>query len=100
MKLTIVILVLFYLVILQRIFKVWLEFFQQDSNISLQEKQLSWVILITGAVVWPLVIPISYLSLLERKLAQQKKHLESHDGNDQGYYQKEMLPNSLDRVKC
>jgi hypothetical protein len=72
MKLTIAILVLLYLGILQRIVRVWFKFFQQDSNISVEEKRISWVILITGAAFWPIVVPIAYLSLLEKKLEQQK----------------------------
>jgi flagellar basal body-associated protein FliL len=84
------ILVLFYLAILQRVFKVWLKFFQQDSDISPQEKRLSWFILIVGAILWPLVVPISYLGLLEKKLKQQNS--ESNDKNHLNYYTKNTLP--------
>ncbi|HEY9893146.1 MAG TPA: hypothetical protein V6D37_15335, partial [Candidatus Sericytochromatia bacterium] len=50
-----------YLIMLQRVFNVWLKLYQQDSSISVEEKQLSWIILILGAVFWPIVVPISYL---------------------------------------
>lgn len=85
------ILVLLYLAMLQRVFKVWLKFFQQDNDISPEEKCLSWFILIIGAVFWPLVVPVSYLALLEEKLKQQKK-LESQDENHLSYYSKNTLP--------
>lgn len=85
------ILVLLYLAMLQRVFKVWLQFFQQESDITPEEKRLSWFILIIGAVFWPLVVPVSYLALLEQKLKQQKK-LEALDGNHLSYYDKNTLP--------
>lgn len=85
------ILVLFYLAILQRVFKVWLKFFQQDSDISPEEKRLSWFILIVGAILWPLVIPISYLGLLEKKLEQQNLENNNED-NHLNYYTKNTLP--------
>lgn len=85
------IVVLLYLTVLQRVFKLWLKFFQQDSNISLEEKRLSWFILIIGAVFWPLVVPVSYLSLLEQKLEQQN-NLAAQDDNQLNYYEKNTLP--------
>ncbi|MGB5963165.1 MAG: hypothetical protein WBG73_21185 [Coleofasciculaceae cyanobacterium] len=90
MIIIILILILFYLAILQRVFKVWLKFFQQDSDISLEEKRLSWFILIVGAILWPLVVPISYLGLLEKKLEQQ--NLENNENNHLSYYTKNTLP--------
>jgi hypothetical protein len=68
MKLVILILVFFYTVIAQRLFTLWLKFFQRDSNMSPGEKQLSWVVLIVGTVLWPIVIPNAYLAILEKKL--------------------------------
>ncbi|HEY9610697.1 hypothetical protein [Allocoleopsis sp.] len=68
MKLLILILVFFYTVIAQRLFSIWLKFFQRDSNMSPGEKQLSWVVLIVGTVLWPVVIPNAYLAILEKKL--------------------------------
>lgn len=68
MKLLILILVFFYTVIAQRLFTIWLKFFQRDSNMSPREKQLSWVVLIAGTVLWPIVIPNAYLAILEKKL--------------------------------
>ena len=89
MKLIVIfLLVLFYLAILQRVFKVWLKFFERDRDISPEEKRLSWFILIIGAVFWPLVVPVSYLALLEEKLEQQK----NKDDNHLNYYSKNTLP--------
>jgi hypothetical protein len=68
MKVLIIIAVLFYFIIAQRLFKVWLKFFYRDSSMSPGEKQLSWVVLIVGTLLWPIVLPNAYLSLLEKKL--------------------------------
>lgn len=71
MELLVIISVVFYLLIAHRLFKVWLKFFQQDTNMSLEEKQISWGVLLMGTVLWPIVVPIAYLSMLEKKLEFQ-----------------------------
>lgn len=68
MKVVIIIVLSFYFLIAQRLFKVWLKFFHRDSSMSPGEKKLSWVVLIVGTLLWPIVLPNAYLSLLEKKL--------------------------------
>ena len=68
MKLLIIIFLFFYLLMAQRLFKIWLKFFERDTCMSLGEKQLSWVVLIVGIALWPIVVPNAYLALLENKL--------------------------------
>lgn len=68
MKGLIIIVVFFYFLIAQRLFKVWLKFFHRDTSMSPGEKQLSWVVLIVGTLLWPIVLPNAYLALLEKKL--------------------------------
>lgn len=75
MKILIVILLLYYLIILQLIFGVWLKLFKQERNLSVDEKQISWIIIIGGAALWPLVVPIAYLSLLEKKWQEKSLSL-------------------------
>ena len=89
-----------YLIMLQRVFNVWLKLYQQDSSISVEEKQLSWIILILGAIFWPIVVPISYLTLLERKLAHQPGNLEEDEAKAADYPSDKKLPIVLDGVKC
>ncbi len=62
------ILVFAYLLTTQRLFKTWHEFYRRDVTMSPEETQLSRVVLVVGAVFWPIVVPISYLTLLEEKL--------------------------------
>ncbi|NEP00645.1 MAG: hypothetical protein F6K58_18630 [Symploca sp. SIO2E9] len=42
-------------------FLVWLEAFKRDNNISLQQRRISWLVLILGTIFWPIVVPFSYL---------------------------------------
>ena len=79
MEFLIISLVVFYLIMAQRFFKIWLNFFQRDNNMSREEKQLSWVILLLGTVLWPLVVPIAYLSLLEKKFKSQAETIDEDE---------------------
>lgn len=99
-KIIIFVLVFIYLLILQRVAKVWLQLFQQDRSISPEDKRLSWLILIMGAIFWTLVVPISYLTLLEAKLAGQKSNLDDAEVKEINYYSSKTLPIVLDSVKC
>lgn len=68
MLLLIIIFVFFYLLMARRLFTIWHQFFQQDADMSPGEKQLSWLVLIVGTVLWPIVVPNAYLAILEKKL--------------------------------
>lgn len=70
-----------YLVIAQRIFNTWFKLFQQDTHMSLMEQRLSWIILILGAMFWPIVVPISYITLLEKQLTRNQINLEEENIN-------------------
>ncbi len=85
MKLLIIICAFFYLIMAQRIFKVWIEFFQRDASLSSAEKQLSWVVLIVGTIFWPIVVPIAYVSLLEKKLDGEKEVVDEDKFLDECY---------------
>jgi hypothetical protein len=57
---------IFYLIMTPLFFSIWLNFFQRDSSLSYREKRLSWVILLTATILWPVVVPIAYLELLSK----------------------------------
>ena len=78
MTLLVVVLVSVYLLFAWYFFKIWLRFFERDTEMTLEERRLSWVVLLIGTLVWPLVVPISYLTLLEKKLKNQ----EASSGSD------------------
>lgn len=78
MTLLVVVLVSVYLLFARYFFKIWLRFFERDTEMTLEERRLSWAVLLIGTLVWPLVVPISYLTLLEKKLKNQ----EASSGRD------------------
>ena len=61
-------LLLAYLLVAQQLFKTWLQFFRRDTTILPEDRRLSLATLSLGIVLWPLVVPIAYLRLLEEKL--------------------------------
>jgi glucan phosphoethanolaminetransferase (alkaline phosphatase superfamily) len=48
-------------------FSVWLNLFKKDNHLSGQEKRLCWIILLIATLLWPIVVPLSYLELLQGK---------------------------------
>jgi Na+/H+ antiporter NhaC len=57
----------FYLIMLPIFFGRWLDFMKHDDSLSSNEKFSSWVILIIATILWPIVVPISYLELLDAR---------------------------------
>lgn len=57
---------IFYLIMTPLFFSIWFNFFQRDSSLSYEDKRLSWVILLTATILWPVVVPIAYLELLSK----------------------------------
>jgi hypothetical protein len=80
MKLIIIVLIsVYYLLTAQRFFKIWRKFFERDTSMSPEEKRLSWIILLVGSVFWPIVVPKSYLALIEKKLASKEAPLKLYE---------------------
>jgi hypothetical protein len=46
---------------------IWLNAFRRDTSLSARDRQLSLVVLAVATVLWPVVVPISYLELLKKK---------------------------------
>lgn len=49
------------------VFMFWLDFFKKDRSMSNKEKLQSKIILVIATLFWPIVVPISYLELLNAK---------------------------------
>ena len=88
-----------YLLIAQRFFRLWYKLFQRDTSMSIQEKRFSRIVLAIGTVLWPIVVPISYWILLEKKLKPDETSLEEEAANDSQYYSDETLPIVVDSIK-
>ena len=57
----------FYVIMLPILFSRWLDFMQRDDSLSSNEKFSSWVLLVIATILWPIVVPISYLELLDAR---------------------------------
>ena len=55
-----------YFLISVYLFKIWFNQYKQDLNLSHEDKILSLVTLVIGAVLWPIVLPIAYSKLLNK----------------------------------
>lgn len=60
-------LVLFYLLMALHFFTVWLAVLMRDTSLSPSEKPSHLMILSIITFLWPLVVPLSYLELLNAK---------------------------------
>jgi len=58
-------LVFAYLIISLHFLRNWLKFFRREPRLSPEDKFLSLVILVIATILWPFVVPISYLELLK-----------------------------------
>jgi len=67
-KLLLITLIVFYIIIAAHFFTTWLKFLEQElRTYSSEDRYLSWVTLIVATILWPVVVPISYLELLKAK---------------------------------
>lgn len=65
-------LVIAYLLITSYFFINWLEFFNQTPSSSVEDRFLSVVVLVIATILWPFVIPISYLEFFQAGKSQFK----------------------------
>lgn len=99
MDLLIIFVAFIYLVIAKRIFNTWFKLFQRDTVMSVEESRLSWLILIIGAMFWLLIVPISYIALLEKQLAANHRNSVDVEINNERYYPNDRLSVVLDSIK-
>ena len=67
MKLLQITLVVAYLFMAPFYFISWLKLFNKDTSITSNERLVSMVILVMSTILWPLIVPIAYLELLNKK---------------------------------
>ena len=75
MKQPLAALVFTYLLTSSYFFTNWLKFFKRQARLSPEEILLSLVILIVATILWPVVIPVSYLELLKPRNIQPSRIL-------------------------
>jgi hypothetical protein len=57
------------------VFVVWFIVFWNDTSTS-KKDLLSWVALLLGPLVWPIVLPLSLFQISSRKSAEQEAKAE------------------------
>ncbi|MEB3292840.1 MAG: hypothetical protein VKJ24_06750 [Synechococcales bacterium] len=53
-----------YFLVMPVLFWNWITVFRKDRGMSSAERQLSLVVLAIATLLWPIVLPLSYLELL------------------------------------
>lgn len=71
----------FYLLMAAWVLTIWLKFFKQDTSLSSEDRLLSMVILVIATILWPVVVPIAYLELLQEKIKDLDLPARSHSSN-------------------
>jgi uncharacterized membrane protein len=55
-----------YLLVMPVLFVNWFGMFQQDTEATGVERQLSWIVLVLATLAWPVVLPLTYVELLAK----------------------------------
>jgi hypothetical protein len=55
-----------YIVMLPVLFFNWYGLYQNDSDMTESERQISRIVLVIATAIWPIVLPLSYLELLSK----------------------------------
>ena len=66
-KIPLICLIIVYGFIGIRFLRIWLFFWQQDTALSDRDKFSSLAIVVLMTIFWPIVVPLAYLELLEKK---------------------------------
>lgn len=61
-----------YLAMAQCLLTRWLAFFKADKSMSVDERCLSLMTIIIATIAWPIVVPLSYLKLVDNQAAMHK----------------------------
>jgi uncharacterized membrane protein len=55
-----------YIVVMPILFLNWYGLYQQDQEMTESERQISRIVMMIATVLWPIVLPMSYLELLSK----------------------------------
>lgn len=59
---------LVYLLMAVSFLAIWLGFLRRDySQLSLQDKRCSWLVLFIAVILWPIVVPFSYMEIISKR---------------------------------
>jgi hypothetical protein len=68
-----------YLIVMPILFFNWYDLYQQDSEMTNAERQVSRIVLAIATLLWPIVLPLSYLELIRKvqRYEQKKSRVKS-----------------------
>lgn len=56
----------FYAVMMPMLFTNWYGLYSQEAGMSLNQRQTSRIVIMVATLLWPIVLPMSYLELLKK----------------------------------
>jgi hypothetical protein len=56
----------FYTVMMPMLFTNWYGLYSQEAGMSLNQRQTSRIVIMVATLLWPIVLPMSYLELLKK----------------------------------
>jgi hypothetical protein len=66
-------LLVIYGVVAPVLFFKWVELMRRDRQVSRRERMLSQCVVLIATALWPIVLPLTYLELLERIRRQERQ---------------------------
>jgi hypothetical protein len=57
-------LIALYVIVMPILFLNWYGFYQQEEDLTSAERQASRIVMVIATVLWPIVLPLSYLELM------------------------------------
>jgi uncharacterized membrane protein len=56
----------FYAIVMPMLFTNWYGLYSQEAGMSLNQRQTSRIVIMVATLLWPIVLPMSYLELLKK----------------------------------
>jgi hypothetical protein len=66
MQVLIFALIVLYALVMSILFSNWYALFQGDRNMSASQRQTARIVIMIATLLWPVVLPISYLELIKK----------------------------------
>jgi hypothetical protein len=65
----------FYAVVMPMLFTNWYRLYRQSAGMSLNQRQISRIVIMVATLLWPIVLPMSYLELLKKVKRYERQSL-------------------------
>ncbi len=65
----------FYAIVMPMLFTNWYGLYCQDAGMSLNQRQTSRIVIMLATLLWPIVLPMSYLELLKKVKRYERQSL-------------------------